>query len=149
MSLEAKIEALTVAVTKLIAAIEGTGTTSVAQPIAAVQTVTQPSAPPVEPQMPVVVQNVAANVSLSPAMPPAPAIPQMVAMPAELVTPAPIKVPFTDGQGMIAWVMAKYQALGPQKGASIQNVLTSMGVLNINDVKPEQYEQFYVEVEKL
>jgi hypothetical protein len=45
--------------------------------------------------------------------------------------------------------MGAYKALGPQKGAQIQNVLIGMGCTNINDVKPEQYGALYAAVEAL
>ena len=57
--------------------------------------------------------------------------------------------PFTDGKGLIDYVMASYKALGPQKGANIQGVLTGMGYQNINDVKPEHYAALYAGVEAL
>ena len=73
------------------------------------------------------------------------------------VAPAPIPVapepvpaaPFADGKGLIEYVMSAYKELGPEKGAGIQNVLVGLGVQNINDVKPEQYGQFYAAVEAL
>ena len=45
--------------------------------------------------------------------------------------------------------MNSYKALGPQKGAQIQTVLTSMGYGNINDVKPEHYGALFTGVEAL
>lgn len=68
--------------------------------------------------------------------------------PAPVVQQAPA-VPFSDGQGLIAYVMDAYKAMGPTKGAGIQGVLTSIGVANINDVKPEQYATLYAGVEAL
>lgn len=47
------------------------------------------------------------------------------------------------------YVMAKYKALGPVKGGMIQSVLTSLGVTNINEVKPEQYAAFHAGVEAI
>ena len=58
-------------------------------------------------------------------------------------------MPFSDGQGLIAYVMDAYKSMGPTKGAGIQGVLTSIGVANINDVKPEQYGTLYAGVEAL
>jgi hypothetical protein len=72
---------------------------------------------------------------------------------AAFVAPVPVAAvagaPFTDGKGLIDYVMSAYKALGPQKGAQIQNVLTGMGYQNINDVKPEHYGQLFVGVEAL
>lgn len=45
--------------------------------------------------------------------------------------------------------MTSYKALGPQKGAQIQNVLTSLAYTNISDVKPEHYAALYQGVEAL
>lgn len=57
--------------------------------------------------------------------------------------------PFTDGAGLIAYVMGAYKEMGPTKGALIQGVLTQMGYQNINDVKPEHYGSLYQGVEAL
>jgi hypothetical protein len=69
------------------------------------------------------------------------------------VAPAPAPVatgaPFSDGKGLIDYVMGAYKALGPQKGALIQGVLTGMGYQNINDVKNEHYSTLFAGVEAL
>ena len=57
--------------------------------------------------------------------------------------------PFTDGAGLIAYVMGAYKEMGPTKGALIQGVLTQLGYQNINDVKPEHYGSLYQGVEAL
>jgi hypothetical protein len=73
--------------------------------------------------------------------------------PPAFAAPAPAPVasgaPFSDGKGLIDYVMGAYKALGPQKGAQIQNVLTGMGYQNINDVKPEHYAALHTGVEAL
>ena len=74
----------------------------------------------------------------APAAPAMPAPPSFAA-PAPVVQQASRGAPFSDGQGLIAYVMDAYKSMGPTKGAGIQGVLTSIGVANINDVKPEQY----------
>jgi hypothetical protein len=66
-----------------------------------------------------------------------------------VAAPAPTGAPFTDGKGLIDYVMSAYKALGPQKGAMIQNVLVNLGYQNINDVKPEHYGQLFAGVEAL
>jgi hypothetical protein len=66
-----------------------------------------------------------------------------------VAAPAPTGAPFSDGKGLIDYVMGAYKALGPQKGALIQGVLTSMGYQNINDVKPEHYGALFAGVEAL
>jgi hypothetical protein len=63
--------------------------------------------------------------------------------------PAPTGAPFSDGKGLIEYVMAAYKALGPQKGAAIQTVLTNLAYTNISDVKPEHYAALYQGVEAL
>ena len=130
MSLEAKIEALTAAVVALTAKLEAGAAPAAPVVIAA----PAPSAP----------QTFTA---------PAPVAP-VVAMPAppSFVAPAPVApagAPFSDPKGLIDYVMNSYKALGPQKGAQIQTVLTSMGYGNINDVKPEHYGALFAGVEAL
>jgi hypothetical protein len=126
MSLELKIEALTAAVVALTAKLESS---NVAAPA------------PVAPTPAPVVQ--AAPVAAAPVMPAPPAF----------VAPAPAPVatgaPFSDGKGLIDYVMGAYKSMGPQKGAMIQSVLTGMGYQNINDVKPEHYGQLFTGIEAL
>ena len=136
MSLEAKIEDLTAAVTALIAVMA-------AQRPAQVATVAPaPVAAPVPAPAPVVAAPVAAP---APVMPPPPTF---SAVPAPAPA-APAAAPFNDQKSLITYVMGAYSALGPQKGAQIQNVLTSLGCTNINDVKPEQYAALFAGVEAL
>jgi len=63
--------------------------------------------------------------------------------------PTATAVPFADNQGMINYVMAAYNELGPEKGGQIQNVMTQLGLTNINDTKQEQYEALYQGIEAL
>ena len=87
----------------------------------------------------------------------APAVASMPAPPtftmppaaAPVAPPAPTGAPFTDPQGLMNYTMAAYQEMGATKGAAIQQVLASLGHANMNDVKPEQYAQFYAGVEAL
>lgn len=132
MSLEAKIEALTAAVVALTAKLES-GNVAVPAPVAQA-----PIAAPAPVAAPA-----PAPVAAAPAMPAPPAFV------APVVAPAPSGAPFTDGKGLIDYVMSAYKALGPQKGAQIQNVLTGLGYQNINDVKPEHYGALYQGVEAL
>jgi hypothetical protein len=137
MSIEQNLAALTAAVTELTAALRASaptaGAVNVPQTTAPVAPVMQA---PVTPQFA------------------APAAPQMQ-MPAPPSFAAPVSVPtspaapFADGQGLIAYVMEAYKSMGPTKGAGIQGVLTSIGVANINDVKPEQYGAVFNGVEAL
>ena len=73
---------------------------------------------------------------------------QMPALPTFAAAPAQ-GAPFTDGQGLIQYVMAAYKDMGATKGAGIQGVLTQLGYQNINDVKPEHYGALYQGVEAL
>ena len=90
-------------------------------------------APVVQPVAPNPVQNVM------------PAVPVFTPTVAPVVAPsgptAPVtSVPvFADKSAMMDWVMATYKALGTEKGAKIQDVLTGLGYKNINDVLPEQW----------
>lgn len=132
MSLEAKIEDLTKAVHLLVAALG-------ARPAAA------PAAAPVAAQAPAPVAAPVAAPAPAPVMPP----PPVFAAPPAPTPAAPAAAPFSDQKGLIDYVMGAYKALGPQKGAQIQNVLVGMGCTNINDVKPEQYGVLYAAVEQL
>lgn len=82
------------------------------------------------------------------ATPQMPAPPVFVA-PAPAVAPVVTGAPFSDGKGLIDYVMGAYKALGATKGAQIQNVLVSLGYQNINDVKPEHYGQLFAGIEAL
>ena len=143
MSLETEIQALAQAVIALTAKIEGIN-------VAPAATVAPAPAPVVQ-AAPVVVSVVDAP---APLVQPAPAAPVMPAPPA-FVAPAPVAAPvasgapFTDGKGLIDYVMGAYKALGAAKGAQIQNVLVGLGYQNINDVKPEHYGQLFAGVEAL
>lgn len=137
MSLELKIEALTAAVIALTAKMESGTVTSTA--VAA----------------PVVVAPAPVVAAPAPVAAPVVAAPVMPAPPAFMAAPvaAPVAVaagaPFTDGKGLIDYVMGAYKALGAAKGANIQNVLTGLGYQNINDVKPEHYAALFAGIEAL
>jgi hypothetical protein len=132
MSLEQKIEALTAAVVALTAKLESS---NVAAPA------------PVAPAPAPVVQ--AAPVAAPEPVAAAPVMPEPPVFVAPVAAPAATGAPFTDGKGLIDYVMGAYKALGPQKGAQIQGVLTGMGYQNINDVKPEHYGTLFAGVEAL
>ena len=138
MSLEAKIEALTQAVVALTAKLESA---NVAAP-APVAQAPAPVAAPAPSPAPVAAP---APVVAAPAMPAPPAFVD----PAPAAAPVVSGAPFTDGKGLIDYVMGAYKALGPQKGAQIQNVLVGLGYQNINDVKPEHYGALFAGVEAL
>jgi hypothetical protein len=148
MSLEQQISELRDAIVHLTAAIK-------AQPVTLVTSVPAPapmtameiaSAPFVAP----VPQPIPAPVAAAPVPPPAPVMPPP---PSFTAAPAPAPsgpvLPFSDSKGLIEYVMAAYKAMGPTKGAGIQGVLVGMGLANINDVKPEQFGDFYAKVEAL
>ena len=139
MSLELKIEALTAAVIALTTKLESGTVTPTPMYIAPPPVVVTPT--------PVAAPVVAAPVVVAPVMPAPPAF-----MAAPVAAPAPaafIVAPFTDGKGLIDYVMSAYKALGAAKGANIQGVLTGMGYQNINDVKPEHYAALFAGVEAL
>lgn len=144
MSLENKIEALTAAVLALTAKLESSNVAPAA-PVA-------PAPAPVVQAAPVVESPRVATPVVESA--PVVAAPQMPAPPA-FVAPAPAPAPvtggapFSDGKGLIDYVMSAYKALGAAKGSQIQNVLVSLGYQNINDVKPEHYGALFVGVESL
>ena len=128
MSIEQKISELTAAVTALTAALNQR---------AGAPTVPQAAAP--------VAQQFAPAVAPAPTA--MPTLPTFAAAPAAV---APVQgAPFTDGAGLIAYVMGAYKEMGPTKGANIQGVLTQLGYNNINDVKPEHYGSLFQGVEAL
>jgi hypothetical protein len=142
MSLEQKIDALTAAVVALTAKLESSNVAAPA-PVAPTPAPVVQAAPAPEP------------VAAAPAMPappsftPAAVAPAMNPSPTATATSTTSSAPFTDGKGLIDYVMGAYKALGPQKGALIQGVLTGLGYQNINDVKPEHYGQLFAGVEAL
>jgi len=97
-----------------------------------------------------------APVAAAPAPAPMPvaAAPAPTPMPAFMqpAAPAPasgIPAPFTDEKGLMDYVMGKYRALGPVKGAMIQNVLSEIGCKNIKDVTADMYSVFFHKVEAI
>ncbi len=132
--IETQIAALTAAVIELTNAIKAGGATTAPQAAVTVTT----AAPPIA-------ANFAPSVASAMPAPPTFAPPAFTA-PAAPVAPS---APFSDGQGLIAYVMAAYKEMGPAKGANIQGVLTSLNYQNINDVKPEHYPALYQGVEAL
>lgn len=85
----------------------------------------------------------AAVEALAPVMP---AAPTFEPAPAE---PAGTKAPFTDGKGLIDYVMTAYKEMGAEKGAKIQGVLVEMGLQNVNELRPTEYDAFFAKVEAL
>ena len=136
MSLELEIQKLTDAVQELTGVIETLMQRPVAEPVAA-----PVPAPVVEAPAPVAAP--AAPVA-APVMPAAPTF-----EPPAPTAPAANKAPFTDGKGLITYVMDVYKQLGAEKGAGIQGVLTEMGLTNVNDVRPTEYDTFFAKVEAL
>jgi hypothetical protein len=139
MSLELKIEALTQAVIALTAKLESSNVAPAA-PVA-------PAPAPVVQAAPVIV-SVVDTPALPAGVPIMPAPPAFVA-PAPAPAPVAGGAPFSDGKGLIDYVMGAYKALGAAKGSQIQTVLTGLGYSNINDVKPEHYGQLFAGVEAL
>ena len=140
MSIEQKIDALTAAITALTAALGARAPVVVAQPVEAPATKTVEKVAPA----PVVVEApvAPAPVAAAPAMPPPPTF----IAPVEPPKPA---APFTDAKGMIQYVTESYKALGPTKGAKIQEVITKLGCHNINEIRADQYADLYAGVESL
>jgi len=131
MSIEKTISDLTTAVNALTAALN------------------QRAGAPIVPQAAApVTQQFAPQTAAAPA-PTMPALPSFAAAPTPAAA-APVQgAPFTDGPGLIQYVMGAYKEMGPTKGALIQGVLTQLGYNNINDVKPEHYGSLYQGVEAL
>jgi len=90
-------------------------------------------------------------VAAEPKTPPEPAPEPEPAAPTPPPAPAPAAstVPFTDLAGLNQYVMSAYTEMGAEKGAKIAGVLQSIGVNNVKEIKPEQFEVFYNGVEAL
>ena len=132
--LETKIEALTqavIALTEVILTIEAKET---AAPVAAPAPVIVEA--PIE-----VAKEIIAAIDKT-AMPAAPTFEPVVEV-------AGKAAPFTDGKGLIDYVMTAYKEMGAEKGAKIQGVLTEMGLQNVNELRPTEYDAFYTKVEAL
>ena len=72
-------------------------------------------------------------------------VPAPVVAPVQALTPSP----FADKNAMMDFVMTSYRALGAEKGAKIQDVLTTIGYKNINDVPVEKWADLKAGVEGL
>jgi hypothetical protein len=137
--LEVKIEELTkavIALTELIGKIEA-GKEVKPEPVKPVKVKAEPTPAPVV-EAPVV--------EAAPAAPVMPAAPTFEpACPTHDVA----KAPFTDGKGLIDYVMTAYKEMGAEKGAQIQGVLVEMGLQNVNELRPTEYDAFFAKVEAL
>lgn len=142
MSLENEIKSLTAAVKELTETMKAGGNPTVSQEV------------PAAPVPPIVAEQPAAPAPTeqpaAPAMPAPPAFtpPAAPTAPAPAAAPA-ATAPFTDGKGLLAYVMQTYQTIGQEKGAKIADILTALGYKNVNDVKPEHYNEFYAKLEAL
>lgn len=134
MSLETKLEALTAAIGELV------------KVMAAARVDIGPSTRTAPPLPPVAAPVAPAAPAPAPLMPPPPVF---TAPPAPVPPLVGSGAPFGDPKGLIDYVMSAYRDMGPTKGAQIQQVLTSLGYANINDVKPEHYGTLYANVEML
>lgn len=141
--LEVKIEALTqavIALTELIGKIEAEKTI---QPGTWIEVPVSEAEKPLPVTAPAPVVTTPAPVVTTPAMPAAPTFELLVE------APAGTKAPFTDGKGLIEYVMSAYKEMGAEKGAKIQGVLTELGLQNVNELRPTEYDAFYTKVEAL
>lgn len=83
-------------------------------------------------------------------MPAAPTFGMPVQQPAPV--PQAAVAPFTTQQDLFTYTTAAYQGLEAKAAGSgnrIMQVLTGLGISNLNELKPEQYGQFYQQVEAL
>jgi len=144
MSLESKID-------KLIAAVEANTAVHLSGGTVAAPAVESAPAAPVAPAA------VAPAAPVAPAAvaPAAPVAPQVTAPTpaAPAVAPAPAvaasTAPFADHQGLMTYIMGKYQSLGAEKGGQIQTILVNLGFNNINDVTADKYGDLHSQVEAI
>ena len=86
---------------------------------------------------------------LGPAKVEAAPIPTVVVAPV-VVPAAPVATcPITNGKELMDFVMSAFKAMGPEKGARIQEVLQSIGCAAINEVRPDQYAALHAGIEAL
>lgn len=140
MCLERKIEELTAAVNRLTQAMSGNS-----EPVSTTSGTPSNTVAPTPASAPAPVQETPAPAAPTPAPTPA-------AAPAPAEAPAPAATgdaPFSNSQELVAYVMAKYKQLGPEKGMQIQSIMTGLGYGNINDIKPEHYAEFHKQVEAI
>jgi hypothetical protein len=141
--LEVKIEELTkavIALTELIGKIEAGKSEPVKEPAPVAKPVAEPVIVTYTPEDQAVAK--VAVEAIKTVMPAAPTF-ESVALD---TTP---KAPFTDGKGLIDYVMTAYKEMGAEKGAKIQGVLVEMGLQNVNELRPTEYDAFYAKVEAL
>ena len=139
MSLEQRIADLNDHVIALYNAIHAL--TTVIIKIEAKETVA-PVAAPAKIEVPVTQAEIVKESPVAPVMPAAPTFEPVV----EAVAG---KAPFTDGKGLIDYVMSAYKEMGAEKGAKIQGVLTELGLQNVNELRPAEYDVFFAKVEAL
>ena len=110
---------------------------------------------PVAMQAPVPVPVVAAPVMPAAPFPVAatPVVPVVVPVVAAPVAPVVVSpsspTAFSSKEEMTQFVINSYRALGAEKGALIQGVLTAMGYANINDVDPARWGELKAGIEAL
>ena len=141
MSIESKIDGLTVtlmsltdALNKLGAMLSGSQIVPPAAVLSSAPPAPAPAPPPVAPSFP----PAQAPVAAPPFAAPMPAPPSFA--PAPAAAPA---LPFSDLTGLAKWATEMYHDLGPEKGMQIQSVLTSLGANGMGDIKPEQFQAFF------
>lgn len=103
-----------------------------------------PAVPAPAPAAPVAAPVVAPPVA-APVIPPAPIA---APVPAAPVPAAPAGVPTSIAE-LQRYVMETYKAIGPEKGASIQAIITACGVANINEINPAHFGYVFEQVERL
>ena len=100
-------------------------------------------APVIAPVMPAAPFPVAAT-------PVVPVVAPVVAAPVAPVVVSPSSpAAFSSKEEMTQFVINSYRALGAEKGALIQGVLTAMGYANINDVDPARWGELKAGIEAL
>ena len=110
---------------------------------------------PVAVQAPVVAPVIAAPVMPAAPFPVAatPVVPVVVPVVAAPVAPVVVSpsspAVFASKEEMTQFVINSYRALGAEKGAMIQGVLTAMGYANINDVDPARWGELKAGIEAL
>lgn len=75
--------------------------------------------------------------------------PQMAPPPFELEAAVLAPAPFSDAAGLLAYANKKFTQLGPDSGPKFKTILTQMGSSDVSSLKSDQYALFYAKVEAL
>jgi hypothetical protein len=149
MSIETQIQTLTDAINNLAFIMQQQAVLAPAAPVAAptAKIIPEPEPKPI----PTVEAFPPTTISAAPSpVTGMPAPPFMVAAPVVAKNaPTELKAPFSDAKGLMAYMMAAWEALGPVKGLEVQAVMAKLGHKNVSDIATGDYDALFAGVEAL